>query len=706
MQRRLPPSTGIRLAILAITLICAVGLTSATKSPLNQHQKAFYASKDAVNFVRPGLVIKITTADIATDGTIKAHLKFTDPQGVPLDKDGITTPGKISNGSPSCIAAVFPKGQNQFTSYTTRTQTSPITGVAAIQAGADSGGAWARTAEGEYDYTFRTKAPTGYDRAAVHAIGCYGNRNLTEFEMGTSLDDDVYYFTPADGKATTNPRDEIRTATCQKCHGPNMAFHGETGRTSMQSCDLCHQPQTIDPDTGNTVDMPVMIHKIHMGEHLPSVAAGGKYTIIGNGQSMHDFSTVAFPAPMMKCEVCHEQNRGAKHATAYTANPNRAACGACHDNVNFATGENHANLPQVSDNQCKNCHPVQGEIDFDTSIKGAHVVPQESTLLGGLQWGIDRVDDGVAGKKPTVTFTVKDRNGNALPLSALARVAITIAGPTVDYTLPTHGYVQEDASKATGANGVYSYTFTAPIPANAKGTFAVGIEGRRLETVLAGTQQQRSIQYGAWNPVKYFSVDGSEVTPRREPVAQTDCLSCHYRLALHGENRIDNPQYCVFCHNPVETDAVRRPASAGAPQTIDMKFMIHRIHGGEELKANFGTDWKVYGFGGNALSFGEVRYPGGLNQCFMCHQNGSENPTNGSVWLSAVTTPQYALTSTPAITTACYGCHDSTAMLSHAMANTTRLGESCSACHAASSEFAATKIHAAEVTVSADQASK
>jgi OmcA/MtrC family decaheme c-type cytochrome len=703
MKRRLPPSSGIRIVFVILTLVCALGLTSATKNPLNIHQKAYYASKEAINFVRPGLTIKVVSADIATDGTIKAHLKLTDPTGVPLDKDGITTAGKMS---PSCVAAVFPKGQNQFTSYTTRSQTSPITGVTAIQAGADSGGAWAKTAEGEYDYTFKTKAPSGYDRSAIHAIGCYANRNLTEFEMGTQADDDVYYFTPADGKSTTNPREEIKTGTCQKCHGPNMAFHGEGGRSSMQVCDLCHQPQSIDPDTGNTVDMPVMIHKIHMGENLPSVKAGGNYTIIGNSQSVHDFSTVAFPAPMMKCEVCHEQTTGAKHSMAYATNPNRAACGACHDNVNFATGENHVNLPQVSDNQCKNCHPSQAVSDFDPSVPGAHVVPQESTLLGGLQWGIVDVKDGVAGKAPTVTFTVKDRDGNPLPLSALARVALTIAGPTTDYTLGTHGYVQEDASKATGANGVYNYTFTAPIPAGAKGTYAVGIEGRRLETVLAGTVKAQSIQYGATNAIMYFSVDGSKVQARRDPADNQGCLDCHSRLALHGENRVNNVQYCVFCHNPVETDAVRRPASAGPPQTIDMKFMIHRIHGGEELNATYGTNWTVYGYGGTPTSFGEVRYPGGLNQCFMCHKNGSENPSDASIHMSVVTTPQYPMPQTGGISTACYGCHDATAMLSHGLANTTRLGESCSACHSSTSEFAPTKIHAAEFTVSPDQAGK
>ena len=61
------------------------------------------------------------------------------------------------------------------------------------------------------------------------------------------------------------------------------------------------QPQTIDPDTGNTVDMPVMVHKIHMGEDLPSVKAGKPYQIIGNRQSVNDYSTVTFPIINRTC---------------------------------------------------------------------------------------------------------------------------------------------------------------------------------------------------------------------------------------------------------------------------------------------------------------------------------------------------------------------------------------------------------------------
>ncbi len=66
-------------------------------------------------------------------------------------------------------------------------------------------------------------------------------------------------------------------------------------------CVLCHNPtQGIDPDTGNSVDMPLMIHKIHMGENLSE-----DYTIIGYRQSVHNYNDVVYPAPINECTDCH-----------------------------------------------------------------------------------------------------------------------------------------------------------------------------------------------------------------------------------------------------------------------------------------------------------------------------------------------------------------------------------------------------------------
>jgi OmcA/MtrC family decaheme c-type cytochrome len=691
MFLRKPSPLAIRILAVLVVVAASVALVSAPRAASKTTQKAAFADPNLVNFVRPGLVYSIQSVQIATDGTVTARVKITDPRGLPLDKAGIRTPGVVGG---SMILAYIPKGQTQYVAYTTRTQTSPITGKSAIQAGADSGGVWTEVAEGEYTYRFGTKLPATYDKTATHTIGLYGSRNLREFEMGINLADTTYSWVP-DGSKVTVTRDVIKTATCNKCHS-NMYFHGETGRKSMEVCVLCHQPQTIDPDTGNTVDMPVMIHKIHAGEHLPSVAAGGKYVIIGNQQSVNDYSEIAFPSDLRSCVTCHESGKGAAQQDAWLK-PNRAACGACHDNVNFATGQNHVDLPQVSDNQCSTCHVPQGELEFDASIKGAHTVPTQSTMLDGLQFDLLKVENGSAGKKPTVTFSLKNKAGAPLAVNQMQRLALVLAGPTTDYSAFTTGYVSEDITSGTGvsgANGVYTYTFNNAIPANARGSYTIMIEGRREQKVLEGTKKEQTIRYGALNKVIHFSVDGSPVTPRRTVVSLAKCNACHTRLVLHGENR-SSIESCVVCHNPIENDKARRPAAAGLPETVDFRFMIHRIHGGEEVSQSYGTQYIIYGYGGSLNDFSQVRYPAPLNTCDMCHVNGSQNlPTKAVVPLQA---PRQMLTTMQPTAAACLACHQGASAVSHAAANTNQLGESCAVCHGASSEFSVVKVHTPEV---------
>ena len=161
------------------------------------------------------------------------------------------------------------------------------------------------------------------------------SRNLTEFDLGTNYASATFDFVP-NGAAVTHVHDEIKTASCNACHD-QLSAHGGS-RRGVEMCVLCHTPQTVDPDTGNTVDLKVMVHKIHMGSSLPSVLAKTPYQIIGNANSLHDWSTVVYPADVRRCETCHQQTVKAAQATAYLTNPIARACGSCHDDVNFATG--------------------------------------------------------------------------------------------------------------------------------------------------------------------------------------------------------------------------------------------------------------------------------------------------------------------------------------------------------------------------------
>ena len=662
MRAGILSSVWTRAAVVALTLAVSLVLVSAEKPVWTANDKAYYADAKLVDYVRPGLVVKITNAEITADFTIKAWVKFTDPMGVPLDLDGIETPGVISAG---LIAAVIPDGQRQYTAYTVRTRTNSSTGFTATQATSDSGGTWQKTGPGEYLYTFGTKAPATLDRSLTHSIGLYARRDLTEFDLGRPSDDDVFTFVP-NGSPVTVVRDVVRTESCNRCH-QDLTAHGR--RHSVELCVLCHTPQSTDATTENTVDFKVMIHRIHAGAELPSVQDGTPYKI-GNT----DFSEIEFPADVRRCQVCHDPDSGAKQADAWLSHPNRAACGACHDNVNFASGVNHAGGPQVSDNLCAGCHIPEGELEFDASIIGAHTISRYAKALPGLVVKLVQAS-GAPGGPVTITYTVTDKAGNPLNPSQLNRLQLTVFGPTTD--ILSEPISREDARNAPGgADGRYVYTTETAMPEDATGSWAVGVEARNLVTLLAGkVNEMPDVRDAAYNDVIYFSVDGSPVEPRRTVVDRAKCNNCHFELSLHGDNR-KNPQYCVACHRP-------NRAENGVP--IDFRTLVHKIHAGGSLE-------RPYVIGNNDFSF--VEFPGVLQDCeTSCHTGGSQElPLSRT--LSDVTDPSGYLNPVGPTAAACLACHDSIDAASHALVNTSALGESCAACHGQDKEFSVDRVHA------------
>jgi len=688
------------------------------KDSFTTKDKAFYADASVVNFVRPGLVLQITGATVAADGSMTATVTIADPQGLALDQAGATTPGAVSM---SCTMAALPKGSNDFVSYTAITSTAK-NGNTATEVWYDQGGAWApASTPGQYVYTFKSRAPAGFDITATHRVGCSATRDLSSFGLSVYYDSKTLDFIPGSKTAPTQVHDVVRTDACNVCHS-TLAYHGGEAH-GADLCVMCHVSNAADPNTGNSLYFPVMIHKIHMGSKLPSVIAKTPYQFVGYGGAVSDFSTVVYPPDPGQCQTCHDAKFGAAQANLYLT-PTRAACGACHDNVKFATGENHANLIELDDSQCSNCHQPKMKLPFDTSIQGAHIStsalnPDTMDFIPGMIFSNLKVTNGSAGNKPTITFTMKDKAGNAIALSELAvspgRIAATLAGPTSDYgytnfgadVTTTRGYVTEMVTSggSCDASGNCTYTFTHAIPANAKGTYSIEVEGRRALTILPGTTQQVATEYGAHNVVVNFSVDGSPIVARRTVVSLDKCNACHNYLSLHGTNR-DKIEACVICHNPSETDATTRaqskdPTLANAPaQSVNFAYMIHHIHGGEDVLNYTGAHYGVVGYGGSWNDFSDVRYPvmrtngqtGNLGNCAMCHVNGSEQ--NLPEGLNPVAVPQSKVPSMQPTTAACTACHATQNALSHALASTTPLGESCSVCHGPNGEFAVSKMHA------------
>ena len=254
-------------------------------------------------------------------------------------------------------------------------------GSTALQAYRESNGTLANLGNGQYTYTFATNIanvtaggqPVTYERNRKHRVAVMIGGHSGATATAT------FDFVP-DGSTVALTRDIVRTDTCRSCHGPD--FHGHGGdRITVESCVTCHNPGSTDAQGGESLDMTVMIHKIHMGGELPTVAGpdgnpwatadNGTYAIWGFGNSKHEWWKVGFPAMVNNCTKCHD-GTGAD-ASAWKQRPSARACGSCHDNVDFVAGTNHPPGPLANDNNCTVCHPS------DTGLAPLSVVHDSST---------------------------------------------------------------------------------------------------------------------------------------------------------------------------------------------------------------------------------------------------------------------------------------------------------------------------------------
>ena len=688
------------------------------KTIYSRSEKEFWLTADEFGYTRPGFHITVNSVTINADRKVVVDLSFTDDLGQPLDRAGKVTPGALSA---SFILSKYDGSSHEYIAYTTRKQNSP-NGNSATQAGTDTGGSVQDLDLGHAIYTFGTALPADYDATKTTTLGIYGTRNMLAVPGGNFAKNyfaNVEHDFRPDGGAMTETWDLLSNEACNTCHNPLSAHGG--ARQDVKLCVLCHSATTvagtpnIDPDTGNTINFKVMIHKIHRGEDLPSVQAGTPYQIIGFQQSVNDFSTVAFPQDIRNCTTCHRADLAPGAVSWYTS-PSSAACQSCHDDVNAITGTNHPAGAQP-EGSCANCHRPQGDQEFDVSIMGAHTVPYKSTQLKGLNAQILSVSNTAPGQNPTIVFALTENDGTAVNPASFttssggSNLNLLMGGSTGDYSIQPFrergDHASFDGAKAT-------YTFTHAIPADATGTWAFSLEARRDVPMNPAPPDGPTVREGAYNPVAYASVTGGDAEPRRQVVDMANCNKCHDRLALHGGQRF-NWEECVICHNPNGDDSSQRPAAKLPAESIDFKHLIHRLHTGEELsvtdidpegnevdcKANPEARgcFTIYGFNGSTNNFNEVRFPGDRRDCQKCHTTvngtGTEqvSETPNPAWLATNTlrdwyAPQQHYAA------ACLGCHDSQAAAAHAFVMTAPFGESCATCHGPDAEFAVDKVHA------------
>ena len=165
-----------------------------------------------------------------------------------------------------------------------------------LQATTESGsaGTLVDNDDGSYTYTFALDVTNVVDPVPVSYQPGLTHRVSLEVRGFAPLHNPVFDFRPSDD-ATSGlfTREIAKTGTCNVCH-ENLSLHGGA-RFEVQDCVTCHNPGSADANSGNTVDMTVMTHKIHRGMFLPSVIGGTDYCIYGRNDDPHCYGTVKHP---------------------------------------------------------------------------------------------------------------------------------------------------------------------------------------------------------------------------------------------------------------------------------------------------------------------------------------------------------------------------------------------------------------------------
>jgi len=336
-------------------------------------------------------------------------------------------------------------------------------------------------------------------------------------------DDTVFDFLVGSG-GTIASREVVGQDNCNRCHTDLQAHGGR--RKEVTLCLMCHTAGAEDKNDaggtitpGATIEFKSMVHKIHTGEHLPSVlgvatnpdgsrnyaATPVPLEFVGGSGTVHDYSGVAFPAwpnglvamprdqgytalsstakaledtirtGPSNCIVCHGDPDGSGPVAApaqgdlYKAQPSRQSCGACHDDVHW--GQNYTangqTMPaQANNSNCILCHEDSGN---PLAVEDAHLHPLlDSSFNPGLNIDISSLveagthnSDGTIdpGEKVSVTFTMTDDAGVEVLPSAVGNFSVVLSGPSNNYNVVLNSSIP--TAKLTGAQ---PFTTLLPMP--------------------------------------------------------------------------------------------------------------------------------------------------------------------------------------------------------------------------------------------------
>ena len=574
--------------------------------------------------------------------TVRVQLSTLDDAGAtPIDRKGVSMSIVLSKVSPVTLASTGGSAAGPYVAYLARTATQQQTEAYPIPDGTPprvvqqptaentNTGTFTQRAVGDYDYTFFNALPADYDPAAAHVMAIYATRTVGSIRYVGNAD---HAFVPATPGTTPPVRDIVHTATCNGCHNPLQAHGGS--RQSVQLCLTCHTQGAVDPESNNSIDFNVMLHKIHMGKHLPSVVAGKPYSIVGNSLSVHDWSHAGFPQPIANCQSCHT----ATDSDRWVTNATREACMSCHENVSdpnaMAMGAHPFPVPLEA--VCGSCHSSTTNTARDA--REAHVVPLNNPLTPALSVEILSVTVASPDDPPAVRIKALTGTRAAPPATPVTNPAAfswleaQINGPNTGYVLNAYNLVRVPKEMLVNlvADPAVPGEFTFSLPRSLRAlvgtvgdpeTDSYTLSIRPQYDPTPGAQPDNDKVDQLTNPTKEFGA-GEVVTPRA-PVADTaKCNSCHGALTMHGTYALaKNTEQCALCHTSTFDTRVRQGANkqAGPTTSLRLSTMVHRIHGTSIAE----RPYKLYGYAAMApfpiVDFSEIGFPGDTRDCTKCH---------------------------------------------------------------------------------------
>jgi OmcA/MtrC family decaheme c-type cytochrome len=374
--------------------------------------------------------------------------------------------------------------------------------------------------DGSYDYKLAqvinggpTSAGTTYDPGSTHRLIMLLYATGNPFPPINLVKELV----PATGADVTGQNDKVDGKACLECHTSFRAITGGTGafgtgefhsgvRYDIRTCVACHNDQRRFSSTGTTltepaiasdgtwtgsaavlngeavIDLPVFIHKIHMGQKL--TLTGGTY------QGVPQPYETTYPQDVRNCAKCHRAP--APLGAHWETQPSSRACGACHDNISFATPLPpgrfiHPGGPQPTDVGCSTCHrpggpggdiaavhtpvspPNLNNIYSDASSAGngntnaayvaaAGAVPPGASVISYLVQSVSTWTDTAAGNvlRPQIAFKIQ-RDGTDVrfpdPASASELIPSFVGSPSAyfSFAVPQDGVTAPADFNATAS---------------------------------------------------------------------------------------------------------------------------------------------------------------------------------------------------------------------------------------------------------------